>query len=357
MQKRILSIGFISFLVSMLGICIVTPDRSVSESERRNLAQFPSISVKSVMDTTFFQQLNDYCTDQFVFRDVWRGIKAQFSYTLLGKKENNDIYAYDDHILKAQMDTDEKSIDQFVGKVNTVIDKMSENNHVYTMIVPDQNYFVPNDVMPHMDYGLLYEKINDIHGEIIDIRDVLTLDDYYMTDIHWKQENLSDVVSIMAKFMDLKTEVKYEIISCGTFSGGLMGQYALPHEKDELIILNNETIENCDVWYLEDPDETSVYPTKKREAMDPYDLYLNGATALIQIDNPFGPEGRELVMFRDSFGSSLAPLLIDSYSRITIIDMRYIASSVWQEYVDFNTQDVLFIYSTLLVNQSSTLKP
>ena len=106
MQKRILSIGFISFLVGMLGICIVTPDRSVSESERRNLAQFPSISVKSVMDTTFFQQLNDYCTDQFVFRDVWRGIKAQFSYTLLGKKENNDIYAYDDHILKAQMDTD-----------------------------------------------------------------------------------------------------------------------------------------------------------------------------------------------------------------------------------------------------------
>ena len=60
MHKRILSIGFISFLVGMLGICIVTPDRSVSESERRNLAQFPSISVKSVMDTTFFQQLNGY---------------------------------------------------------------------------------------------------------------------------------------------------------------------------------------------------------------------------------------------------------------------------------------------------------
>ena len=64
--------------------------------------------------------------------------------------------------------------------------------------------------------------------------------------------------------------------------------------------------------------------------MDPYDIYLGGATALIQIDNPSGPKGRELVIFRDSFGSSLAPLLIDSYSRITIIDMRYIASSVWQ---------------------------
>ena len=292
-----------------------------------------------------------------MFRDVWRGIKAQVSYTLLGKKENNDIYTYDGHILKAQMNTDEKSIDQFVSRINAVIDKTSENNHVYAMIVPDQNYFVPDDVIPHIDYDLLYEKMTDIHGEIIDIRDVLTLDDYYMTDIHWKQENLSDVVSIMAKVMDLKTDVSYQTISCGEFAGGLAGQYALPHEKDELIILNSEAIENCDVWYLEDPDETSVYPEKKREAMDPYDIYLGGATALIQIDNPSGPKGRELVIFRDSFGSSLAPLLIDSYSRITIIDMRYIASSVWQEYVDFNSQDVLFVYSSFLVNQSSTLKP
>ena len=255
------------------------------------------------------------------------------------------------------MNTDEKSIDQFVSRINAVIDKTSENNHVYAMIVPDQNYFVPDDVIPHIDYDLLYEKMTDIHGEIIDIRDVLTLDDYYMTDIHWKQENLSDVVSIMAKVMDLKTDVSYQTISCGEFAGGLAGQYALPHEKDELIILNSEAIENCDVWYLEDPDETSVYPEKKREAMDPYDIYLGGATALIQIDNPSGPKGRELVIFRDSFGSSLAPLLIDSYSRITIIDMRYIASSVWQEYVDFNSQDVLFVYSSFLVNQSSTLKP
>ena len=357
MRKRIVSIGFISFLVGMLGICLITPDRSVSESERRKLAQFPSVTVQSILDTSFFQQLNDYCTDQFAGRDIWRGIKAQISYTLLGKKENNDIYTYDGHILKSQMNTDEKSIDQFVNKINAVIDKTSENNQVYAMIVPDQNSFVPDDVMLHMDYDLLYEKMTDIQGEIIDVRDILSLDDYYMTDIHWKQEKLSGVVSAMAQVMDLKTDVPYEVISYGEFAVGLAGQYALPHEKDELIILNSEAIENCDVWYLEDPDETSIYPEKKLEAMDPYDIYLGGATALIQIDNPSGPKGRELVMFRDSFGSSLAPLLIDTYSRITIIDMRYIASSVWQEYVDFNTQDILFVYSTLLVNQSSTLKP
>ena len=39
MRKRIVSIGFISFLVGMLGICLITPDGSVSESERRKLQE------------------------------------------------------------------------------------------------------------------------------------------------------------------------------------------------------------------------------------------------------------------------------------------------------------------------------
>ena len=357
MKNRIVTIGLIGYLTCMLGICIVLPDRQISESERRTLTQFPDISIDSLMDASFFDQMNDYCTDQFVFRDAWRSIKAAVSYTLLGKKENNGIYTYDEHILKVQSETDVRSIDQFVNKINAVIEKTGENKHVYAMIVPDQNYFVPDDVMVSMDYELLYEKMENIHGTLIDVRDVLTLDDYYKTDIHWKQENLSGVINRMAQFMDLSTDVQYESVLHGELSGGLAGQYALPHEKDELICLSNETIENCEVWYLEDTDEHAVYPTNKLDAMDPYDIYLNGATSLIQIDTPECTTGKELIVFRDSFGSSLSPLLIDSYSRITIIDMRYIASSIWQEYITSDSADILFVYSTLLVNQSSTLKP
>jgi len=62
------------------------------------------------------------------------------------------------------------------------------------------------------------------------------------------------------------------------------------------------------------------------------------------------------VLFRDSFGSSLAPLLIEFYSKITLIDMRYINSNNYLEMIEFDNQDVLFLYSTLIVNNSSTLK-
>ena len=90
--------------------------------------------------------------------------------------------------------------------------------------------------------------------------------------------------------------------------------------------------------------------------MDAYDVYLDGASAFIEINNKNSKSKKELVIFRDSFGSSITPLLIPYYKKITIIDNRYINSDFYLEYIDFKKQDVLFIYSTLIVNNSYTLK-
>ena len=42
--------------------------------------------------------------------------------------------------------------------------------------------------------------------------------------------------------------------------------------------------------------------------------------------------------------------------QITVIDTRYINPSLLSDYVDFDSCDVLFLYSTLLLNDSYTLK-
>ena len=67
-------------------------------------------------------------------------------------------------------------------------------------------------------------------------------------------------------------------------------------------------------------------------------------------------EEKELVVFRDSFGSSIIPLLATGYSKITVIDTRYISPKLLKEYVTFENKDVLFMYSTLIINDSNTLK-
>ena len=140
------------------------------------------------------------------------------------------------------------------------------------------------------------------------------------------------------------------------FYGVYSGQAALNINPDKLIYLTNETISNSKVYYYEDKNNNTVYPVEKLNNLDKYDIYLGGASSYIEITNPNNQSGRELVIFRDSFGSSLAPLLIEAYSKITLIDIRYITSDVYLNMIEFNNQDILFLYSTLIVNNSSTLK-
>ena len=63
-----------------------------------------------------------------------------------------------------------------------------------------------------------------------------------------------------------------------------------------------------------------------------------------------------MIVFRDSFASSLIPLFVEGYSKITLIDIRYIRIEDLEKYIQFNNQEVLFLYSTLVLNNSSSMK-
>lgn len=65
---------------------------------------------------------------------------------------------------------------------------------------------------------------------------------------------------------------------------------------------------------------------------------------------------RKLLVFRDSFAASLLPLLAEGYSEITLADIRYLSPSMLGKFIDFTAQDVLFLYSTSVLNDSSTIK-
>ena len=85
-------------------------------------------------------------------------------------------------------------------------------------------------------------------------------------------------------------------------------------------------------------------------------LFLGGSATIQKITNPVSDTGKRLIVFRDSFGSSIAPLLVHEYNEIILVDIRYISSKLLGDYVDFKDADVLFLYSTLVINSSSMLK-
>ena len=89
--------------------------------------------------------------------------------------------------------------------------------------------------------------------------------------------------------------------------------------------LTNSVISGCTVYNPETGKTGGVYNTEGLSGRDPYDFFMYGATPVLYIENPAAEGEKRLVVFRDSFGSSLIPLMAEGYSHITVADTRYIS--------------------------------
>ena len=140
------------------------------------------------------------------------------------------------------------------------------------------------------------------------------------------------------------------------FYGVYCGQSALPLAPDPLRYLTNETLRGCTVYDYETDAAGPIYDLSALTGEEPYSVFLSGSRSLLTIANPNVDTDRELVIFRDSFASSLAPLLAGAYAKITLVDIRYVQPERLGRWLTFDAQDVLFLYSVPVLNHSETLK-
>ena len=301
------------------------------------------------------------------------------------KQKNNkpedvqtDFYVADGGIYEKTGNMNENAITSNIEKINNVYDKYLQNMNVYFTTIPDKTYYLENKI--DSDFSNIQTEIEkNLNSNInyFDISNSLTLGDYYKTDMHWKQENLNNVVSTIQNEMKIsKREVKYEEKSLGDFYGAYYKEIDNMEKEetiseneivptnsvahDELKYLTNEEIENSKVYNEETKQDEPIYNLEKvEETGNKYDMFLSGASSIQIIQNQENNTGNKLIIFRDSFGSSLAPLLINNYEEILLIDLRYVNYNILENYIDFSeyeNSDVLFIYSSRVINKTGILR-
>lgn len=357
-KNIIITIVFLIIIIIPFFINIIKKDTQISISERRKLEQFPEFTISKLFDGTFFEKFEKYTMDQFWKREEFRKLKVNTELKILNKKDYNNLYEYNGYLIEQIYPINEKSILNIANKINQIKEKyLTEDNNIYYSIIPDKNYFVDNGNLK-IDYEKLEKEMNENlqFGKYINIFDILKLDDYYKTDSHWKQENLINIAKKIGQEMNIELQQQYEEKTITEFNGVYSGRLAISNEKNKIKVLTNSILENCKVYNYEKEEYTPIYNMDKINSVDKYDIYLSGSVPLISIENPQNENGKELIVFRDSYASSLIPLLIEGYSKITLIDTRYISSQILDRYVEFSNQDILFLYSTLLINNSTTLK-
>ncbi len=359
-KNIVITVGFVVIIFVAFIMNLVVKDKTISESERRTLQTFPKITMDTIKSGDAMDKFEKYTTDQFALRDTFRTIKSLFNINVYNQKDNNKLFEKDNAIYKMDYPLSETNLNKSLDKIVNVYNKYlkDKNMNIYYAIIPDKNYYLKDDDHLKIDYNKIKDTANNKLSNFtyIDIWNDLALEDYYRTDLHWKQENLSKVVNTLEQNMDLNSTqgILYNIRSLGDFYGTYYGQLATNVKPDTLYTLTSDTILNATVYNYENQKTGPVYTNET--SADRYDTYLYGATPLIRIDNPKSKNDKHLLIFRDSFGSSIAPLFIENYSKVTLVDIRYMDSKLIGNFIEFNDQDVLFLYSTILLNNSSAFK-
>ena len=98
MHRKINAILIPVLMAALLAAFFLLPSKDFSEIENRYLAPLPKLSVRTVADGSFMEEIKDYTSDHFPFRDFWIGINTRVGLAR-GKTLINGVYFADDDYL------------------------------------------------------------------------------------------------------------------------------------------------------------------------------------------------------------------------------------------------------------------
>lgn len=274
-----------------------------------------------------------------------------------------EFYGSEGYVVSTSAALDPSALDYAAYKFRQLYDSYLTGNtgRIYLAIAPDKGSFTqpPEGYVPASadeTAAALLAQLDFM--QYVDIASSLTLADYYRTDPHWRQEQLLPAAETLAAAMGVPLSGEYrQETAMDTFLGTYADKVDDTIAPDALVYLTGDVLGSCSVWDYENDCAGALYDTAAAQSGTGYDLFLSGNKSLLRIDSPLSATERELVVFRDSFASCLIPLLAESYRTITVVDIRYLAADMVGRFVEFSPDaDVLFLYSTMVLNNSRTMK-
>lgn len=359
MTKRadhIVILLFVLFLGAFFLMNLAIPDKVFSEQENRPLQTLPDFSFRSLFSGRYMMDFESYCSDQFAGRDGWISLKARLE-LLQGKKENNGIYLCEgERLIEPFMAPSPSELDWRIQ----IVDTLGENSDVPVTLalIPTASELygdllpagAPNDSQKEtVDYiysHVAFLDTADLFSPLFNHRDESL---FYRTDHHWTSlgafrgyEGLSEALGYTPRALNSLTKSTVSENFQGTACASSGFFWVAP---DTMEILR-EAPENLTVERFENGivSMASLYEETMLETRDKYRFFLGGNTprAVLQTENR---DLASLLILRDSYADSLVPFLLDHYSEIHLLDLRYYRGSIQEYITDYGIDQVLILYS------------
>lgn len=152
--------------------------------------------------------------------------------------------------------------------------------------------------------------------------------------------------------IDNYTEITYENYFIGS-QGRRVGKYYTGVDDFTLLIPQFDTSfrvidqeGNIKEGSYEECLLVEDYLTAEDVYTNRYASFLGGDTGILTIENNNLPDGKHLLLLKDSFAAPLATFLASCVSSLTLIDLRYYEGSVEDWVTKMEPDGVLFLYSS-----------
>lgn len=350
---------FILLLFVFMIVNLVVPDREQSEEENRMLESRPDLTMATVMNGDFMEQWENYMCDQFVGRELWRGVKVSLD-RLGGSRMENGVYIGEDGQLMEEIQVPDD--EQLAANLSAIEEFTQTYPDVQTtmMLVPDAACILSGRLPAFADvedqrqlFGMVERRLGD-SVNWIDTVSVLNKHTsqklYYKTDHHWTTQAAFYVFRDSAAELGIDGNVGDNFVSytvTDSFNGALAAKSGVGlSEKEQIdIYVPASGDDDVVVTYVDEGRKTtSLYDSSKLETRDKYGVFLGGNTSLLDIRTVASSEKRLLVV-KDSFADCFIPFLAPYYREIVVVDPRYYSGTITDIMETYRITDALFLYS------------
>ena len=359
MKQKVCSIVTVALFLALIALVplywLLFPRKTFSDSERRYLSEPPKLSAADLKNWSFADAVETYLADQLPCRDALVGLDA-YTMLLSGRQVAEEIWRdREGYLVEAPVEAAPDQIQKRMNRIAALGEKTGLP--VYVMAVPSTGY-VRRAALPQA-LGDLYQdeanlkRICDTPGIVpVDLEETFLQEGqswYYRTDHHWTGQGAYAAYRL---FMEA---AGHEALSYDSFYhhtvegyvGSTRSRSALwLAEPDTLTI--DEPMDAAVTVTFSDDDKAydSLFFYDHLQEYDWYPLFLDGNHPVTVVENQNAPaDAPVLVLVKDSFGNTLAPLLVPSYRKIVLVDPRYYRGSVSGLCAEQGADEVLFCYS------------
>lgn len=360
-------------LLSFIGVFgalnLAMADRTFSESENRVLKQLPPFSLKAVLSGTFTSDFEAYVSDQFVFRDRWIGLKTDAD-RIQGKKESNGVYlGKDGYLIQKFVPPIEGDLQEKMAAI-LAFDEATPDLRKYVMMVPTAATVLQNKLPRFAETGVEAAYLSDIRRSLpqgIHYVDVLPAlygkreqHVFYKTDHHWTTKGAYLAYLELCKHMGLvpNEESGFDIQKItDEFYGSLYSRSGYRHvQPDSIELFLRSDPPKIKVTYADEGETTdSLYAMDNLQKKDKYEVFLNGNHGLVHIATAQTNE-KKLLVVKDSYANSFIPFLVEHYSEIFVVDLRYYADDLAALVQEHDIRDMLMLYNANTFREDPSIK-